>query len=244
MITKVFFSVVVSLAVVQMIVIIVAKESLLNLHKASNIGEFFFNPPLYMGYSNRQLESEVKGGKGEKGDPGLPVIGFKLTDDGDFDIDERRLTDLADLIDDGDAVNLKVLKEHTQFSQNNYHLQPSFRFHRDFGSESQITARPSPSNMPPDHFFQNHKAHNDAYLIEKEGFDTGFGGQAWTSIKMKGDQLESGSYTSIFEIFVIGFGGDAAGFLPDDTIIYRVSDDSHYTINTFDSDKIDSQYIK
>ena len=197
-----------------------------------------------MGYSNGQLESEVKGGKGEKGDPGLPVIGFKLTDDGDFDIDERRLTDLADLIDDGDAVNLKALKEHTQFSQNNYHLQPSFRFYRDFGSESQITARPSPSNMPPDHFFQNHKAHNDAYLIEKEGFGTGFGGQAWTSIKMKGDQLESGSYTSIFEIFVIGFGGDAAGFLPDDTIIYRVSDDSHYTINTFDSDKIDSQYIK
>ena len=54
----------------------------------------------------------------------------------------------------------------------------------------------------------------------------------------------SGSYTSIFEIFDIGFGGDAAGFLPDDTIIYRVSGDSHYTINTFDSDKIDSQYTK
>ena len=61
---------------------------------------------------------------------------------------------------------------------------------------------------------------------------------------MKGDQLESGSYTSIFEIFVIGFDGDAAGFLPDDTIIYRVSGDSHYTINAFDSDKIDSQYTK
>ena len=61
---------------------------------------------------------------------------------------------------------------------------------------------------------------------------------------MKGGQLESGSYTSIFEIFVIGFGGDAAGFLTDDIIIYRVSGDSHYTINTFDSDKIDSQYTK
>ena len=146
-----------------------------------------------MGYSNGQLESEEKGVKGEKGDSGLPGIGFKLTDDGDFDIDEKRLTDVADSINDGDAVNLKVLKGHTQFSQNNYHLQPSFRFYRDFGSKSQLTSRPSPSNIPSNHFFQN-RAHNDSLLLEKEGFDTGFNGQAWTSIKMKGDRLESGSY--------------------------------------------------
>ena len=34
-----------------------------------------------MGYSNGQLESEVQGGRREKGYPGLPGIGFKLTDD-------------------------------------------------------------------------------------------------------------------------------------------------------------------
>ena len=241
-----------------------------------------------MGYSNRQLESEVKGGRGEKGDPGLPGIGLKLTDDGNFDIDEKRLTDLGDPIDDGDAttkkyvdenksnkndvilrdgsqnmtgnldlsdkkivkladstddvdaVNKKQLKAYTQFSQNNYHLQPSFRFYKDFGDKSQLTVGSSP-NTSPDHFFQNHKAHNDAYIIEKEGYDTGFSGQAWSSIKMKGDQLPSGSYTSIFEIFVIG---DAGGFRVDDTIINQVYGDSHYTIDTFDSDKIDSQYTK
>ena len=44
---------------------------------------------------------------------------------------------------------------------------------------------------------------------------------------MKDNQLESGSYTSIFEIFVIG---DAGGFLVDDTIIYHVYGDSHCTI--------------
>ena len=35
---------------------------------------------------------------------------------------------------------------------------------------------------------------------------------------MKGNQLPSGSYTSIFEIFVIG---DAGGFRVDDTIICK-----------------------
>ena len=241
-----------------------------------------------MGYSNGQLESEVNGGRGEKGDPGLPGIGFKLTDGGNFDIDEKRLTDLGDPIDDGDAttkkyvdqnksnkndvilrdgsqnmtgnldlndkkivkladstddgdaVNQKQLKAYTQFSQNNYHLQPSFRFYKDFGDKSQLTVK-SPPNTPPNHFFQNHKAHNDAYIIEKEGYNTGFSGQAWSSIKMKGNQLPSGSDTSIFEIFVIG---DAGGFRVDDTIIYQVYGDSHYTIDTFDSDKIDSQYTK
>ena len=175
----------------------------------------------------------------ERGRPGLDGkdgTGFKLTDKGNYDIDGKRLTDVADSIGDNDAVNLKVLKEHTQVSQNNYHLQPSFKIFKDFGDKSQLTA-----GSPPDHFFQNHKAHNDAYIIEKEGYDTGFGGEAWSSIKIKGNQLESGSYTSIFEIFVIG---DAGGFLVDDTIIYHVYGDSHYTINTFDSDKIDSQYTK
>ena len=143
-------------------------------------------------------------------------------------------------IDEGDAVDLKILKGHTQFSQNNYHLQPSFRFYKDVGDKSQLTVQ-SPPNTSPDHFFQNHKAHNDAYIIEKEGYDAGFSGQAWSSIKMKGDQLQSGSYTSIFEIFVIG---DAGSFRVDDTIIYRVYGDSHYTISTFDSDKISNQYTK
>ena len=58
---------------------------------------------------------------------------------------------------------------------------------------------------------------------------------------MKGNQLDSGTYTSILEIFVIG---DAGGFRVDDTIIYQVWGDSHYTIITFDSDKINGQYTR
>ena len=109
-----------------------------------------------------------------------------------------------------------------------------------FGDKSQLTVG-SPPNTSPNHFFQNRKAHNDAYIIEKEDDDTGFSGEAWSSIKMKGNQLESGTYTAIFEIFVIG---DAGGFRVDDTIIYHVYGDSHYTINTFDSGKISNQYTK
>ena len=73
-----------------------------------------------------------------KGQAGRDGIGFKLTDDGNYDIDGKRLTNVADSIDDSDAVSLKVLKEHTQVSQNNYHLQPSFEFFENFGDKRKI----------------------------------------------------------------------------------------------------------
>ena len=56
-----------------------------------------------MGFSNGQLESTSATGRGEKGDPGLPGIGFSLTDDGNFDIDSKRLTEVALPIDKNDA---------------------------------------------------------------------------------------------------------------------------------------------
>ena len=152
-----------------------------------------------MSYSNGLLPSSLSTTSPQRG---LPGVGFELTDDGNYDLNGKRLTDVADSIDDGDVVNLKVLKEHTQVSQNNYHLQPSFRFYKEFGDNSQLTVG-SPPNTSSNHFFQNHKVHNDAYIIEKECDDTGFSGEAWSSIKMKGNQLESGSYTSIFEILLL-----------------------------------------
>jgi len=56
-----------------------------------------------MGYSNGQVQTQSEGGKGEKGDPGLPGIGFILTDDGNFDIDSKRLTDVAEPVVKTDA---------------------------------------------------------------------------------------------------------------------------------------------
>ena len=175
-----------------------------------------------------------------RGSAGRDGIGFKLTDDGNYDIDGKRLTNVADSIDDSDAVSLKVLKEHTQVSQNNYHLQPSFKIYKEFGDKSQLTIG-SPPNTPSNHFFNNHKAHYDPYIVDKEADDTGFSGEAWSSMKLKGNQLESGSYTVIFEIFVIGPNN---GFRVDDTIIYHVYGDSHYSITTFNSNKINGQYTR
>ena len=183
-------------------------------------------------YTNK--DCDVRGPAGRDG------IGFKLTGGGNYDIDGKRLTNLAESVDDNDAVSLKVLKEHTQVSQNNYHLQPSFKIYKEFGDKSQLTVG-TPPNTPSNHFFNNHKTHHDPYIVDKEADDTGFSGEAWSSMKLKGNQLESGSYTVIFEIFVIGTSG---GFLVDDTIIYHVNGDSHYSITTFNSNKINGQYTR
>ena len=194
-----------------------------------------------MSYSNGILSSpSAKGQPGPPGKPGVPGVGYKLTADGNYDIDGKLLTNLAESVDDNDAVSLKVLKEHTQVSQNNYHLQPSFKIYKEFGDKSQLTVG-TPPNTSSTHFFNNHKTHHDPYIVDKEGYDTGFSGQAWSSMKLKGNKLESGSYTVIFEIFVIGTSG---GFLVDDTIIYHVNGDSHYSITTFNSNKINGQYTR
>ena len=194
-----------------------------------------------MSYSNGILSSpSAKGQPGPPGKPGVPGVGYKLTADGNFDIDTKRLTNVAESVDDNDAVSLKVLKEHTQISQNNYHLQPSFKIYKEFGDKSQLTVG-TPPNTPSNHFFNNHKTHHDPYIVDKEADDTGFSGEAWSSMKLKGNQLESGSYTVIFEIFVIGSSGS---FLVDDTIIYHVYGDSHYSITTFNSNKINGQYTR
>ena len=62
-----------------------------------------------MSYSNGLLSSPTK--SSTPGPPGPPGIGFKLTGDGNYDIDGKRLTNVADSTDDNDAVNFKSIKK-------------------------------------------------------------------------------------------------------------------------------------
>ena len=68
-----------------------------------------------MGVTNGQLETLSATGKGEKGDPGLPGIGFSLTDDGNFDIDSKRLTEVAAPIDKNDAATKEYVDNNPSY---------------------------------------------------------------------------------------------------------------------------------
>ena len=191
-----------------------------------------------MSYSNGLLPSSSTTTSSQRG---LPGIEFNLIDDGNYDIDRKRLTNVAESIDDDDAVNLKVLKEHTQVSQHNYHLQPSFQFFKNFGDRRKIViGQPgNPNLLPADR--NSHIVHHQR-LVAKERFGSGFGGWAWSSIKMSNDKLLPGTYTAIFEIFTVNLlTGD---YIKDETLISQVYADDHYNIITFSHQRIDNSYTK
>ena len=258
-----------------------------------------------MGYSNGQVQSSSDSGKAQKGDPGLPGIGFYLTDDGNFDLDGKRLTDVADPVDNGDAVtkgyvdtknsqqniainskaekvyvdsenskrdiainskaeknevllldgsqsmnanlnlnnkkitnlgdatdnkdavNFSQLKTHTDSHLNNYHLQPSYTFYRNFGNERKL---PRSTQIK---LFSNHN-HHGLHWAKKKGSDSGFGGQAWVSLKMA-NILASGVYTVVFETFSAISAGNVTQ-LNNETLITQVYGHGGYTIITFSHD--------
>ena len=260
-----------------------------------------------MGYSNGQVQSSSDSGKAQKGDPGLPGIGFNLTDDGNFDLDGKRLTDVADPVDNGDAVtkgyvdtknsrqniainskaekayvdsenstqditinskadknkvllldgsqsmnanlnmdnqkitnianatdnddavNFSQLKSHTDSHLNNYHLQPSFTFYRNFGNQGKLP-RSTRINLFPNHH------HHGLNWVKKEGSDSGFNGEAWVSLKMT-NNLPFGIYTVVFELFsgISGISGSVTQ-LNNETLLQQVHGDANYKIITFSHD--------
>ena len=70
--------------------------------------------------------------------------------------------------------------------------------------------------------------HYNLHLAEKEGFDNGFGGQAWTSLKMTNDGLKAGIYTVVFEIFTRS--AVSPPILSDETLITEVYGDGNYNV--------------
>ena len=72
-----------------------------------------------------------------------------------------------------------------------------------------------------------------------EGRDTGFNGEAWSSLKMT-NTLERGIYTVVFETFSFGPLSESSGastvILNDETLLYSIHGDAHFQIITFSHD--------
>ena len=67
---------------------------------------------------------------------------------------------------------------------------------------------------------------------EIEGFNSGFGGEAWSSLKMT-NTLERGIYTVVFETFSSYIHET---YLNDETLLQSVTGDDHFKILTFSHD--------
>ena len=185
-----------------------------------------------MGIFNDNSQNNNTGGSGQPGLPGQkgdPGIGFKLTDDGNFDLDNKQMKNLSGSTDKSDAVNYGQLLEHTENHQNNYHLQPSFTFYKNFGDEGKV---PRSTRIK---LFSNHN-HHGLNWVKKEGSDSGFGGQAWVSLKMT-NNLPVGIYTVVFELFsgISGISGSVTQ-LNNETLLQQVHGDANYKIITFTHD--------
>ena len=240
-----------------------------------------------MSYSNGLLPSTST--STNEPQRGLPGIGFKLTADGNFDINGKLLTNVAGpangddatnknyvdtenakqniaIVDkasksdlnsklnidgsnsmtsdlnlnnnkvinisggtnNGDAVNYGQLLSHSSNNhQNNYHLQKSFTFYKNFGDKAQLNIQ----NIN----ITNHN-HHDLLVVKKEGSDPGFHGEAWVSLKMTNDS-PAGDYTVIFETFSANIvSASNITFLNNETLLQQVRGDAKYKIITFSHD--------
>ena len=146
-----------------------------------------------------------------------------------LNLNNNKATNLSGGTDIGDAVNYGQLLEHTENHQNNYHLQPSFTFYKNFGNEGKL---PRSTRIK---LFSNH-THHGLNWAPKEGSDSGFGGQAWVSLKMT-NNLPVGIYTVVFELFS-GISDSSGGVtqLNNETLLQQVHGDANYKIITFSHD--------
>ena len=144
-----------------------------------------------------------------------------------LNLNNQKITNLGNATDNKDAVNFSQLKTHTDSHLNNYHLQPSFTFYRNFGNQGKL---PRSTRIK---LFSNHN-HHGLNWVKKEGSDSGFGGQAWVSLKMT-NNLAAGVYTVVFETFSAISAGNVTQ-LNNETLITQVYGHGGYTIITFSHD--------
>ena len=146
----------------------------------------------------------------QQGLHGIPGVGFKLTDDGNYNIDGKRLTNVGEPTGDNDATTKAYFESENSkkadktyvdseiskvkvHSSPNYHLQQSFTFYKDYGDKAELTK----SNIS----ITNHTNHLDLLEISRQGFKDGF---AYSNVKLT-NNINPGTYSILFEIF--GYNG-------------------------------------
>ena len=176
-----------------------------------------------MGYSNGLLESDEKGGSGERGEQGLPGIGFKLTDDGNFDIDGKRLTDVSLPVDGGDATTKAYVDgEIGHHTGNFYHLRQSFTFYDSSGTKLAL----STDNITG--LVTDYK--HGYYKIPKGGDDYNF---STLDIKIR-NNLPQSTYSALFYLY--GYRNNSIMSGVDLGPILFGVDGTNYNILKYDDD--------
>ena len=177
-----------------------------------------------MGYSNGILESDVKGGSGERGEQGLPGIGFKLTDDGDFDIDSKRLTEVGNPIENSDATTKAYVdREIGHHTGNFYHLRSSFTFY-DSSDNLLPLSTDSITGLVTDY-------KHGYYKIPKSGDDSTF---STLDIKIT-NNLPQSTYSALFYLYGYRNGNLMSG-VDLGPILFSVVGTDDYNILKYDDD--------
>ena len=176
-----------------------------------------------MGYSNGILESDEKGGSGERGEQGLPGIGFKLTDDGNFDLDGKRLTDVSQPVDGRDATTKAYVDgEIGHHTGNFYHLRQSFTFYDSSGTELALSTD-SITGLVTDY-------KHGYYKIPKSGDDYNF---STLDIKIR-NNLPQSTYSALFYLY--GYRNNSVMSGVDLGPILFGVDGTNYNILKYDDD--------
>ena len=120
-------------------------------------------------------------------------------------------------------MNFNQLFDHTRDHSRDYQLAPSFKFYRDFGDNGELTK----SSVK----ITGHQHLNLYDVGAIEGSNTGFGGEAWSSLKMT-NTSERGTYTVVFETF-----SSFNSLLNDENLLQSVTGDDHLKVMTFSHDR-------
>ena len=145
-----------------------------------------------MSYSNGLLHSSLSIQTPQRG---LPGVGFELTDDGNYDIDGKRLTDVAEPVDGKDATTKAyVEKEIPHHPTTHYNLKKSFEFYNDNGVKIDLITDKI-NGLLSDYNYGYFK-------IPKSGDDVTF---SFCKLLVKND-IEKSTYSALFYFY--GFEND------------------------------------